>query len=265
MAQSVKCPTSALVVTISRSVGSSPASGSVPTAPSLEPARDSVSPSLSAPPPLTLCLSLKDKQTLKNKTVPHIGRSTERTRDDVSPLGFFPWRASENEFSARVCAGTGCTRRTVARRLEPRSCSRVQSGSFGASAATGSVVKGPRAGAGRESVPLACACAACACARAPGRRPLSPAPCRTRASSGIFVKASKPQSSVPSGGAFSSGPGRSDVLLLLFRWPVCLHVPLLLWPSRVFRQLVFLRPLKGSTATRGLSFCTRVRTGPLSF
>ena len=107
--------------------------------------------------------------------------------------------------------------------------------------------------------------AACACARAPGRRPLSPAPCRTRASSGIFVKASKPQSSVPSGGAFSSGPGRSDVLLLLFRWPVCLHVPLLLWPSRVFRQLVFLRPLKGSTATRGLSFCTRVRTGPLSF
>ena len=49
MAQSVKCTTSAQV-TISRFVGSSPASGSVLTAQSLEPASDSVSPSLSAPP-----------------------------------------------------------------------------------------------------------------------------------------------------------------------------------------------------------------------
>ena len=67
MAQSVKRPTSAQGV-ISRFVGSSPASGSVLTAQSLEPASDSVSPSLSAPPLLTLCLplSLNNKQTLKN-------------------------------------------------------------------------------------------------------------------------------------------------------------------------------------------------------
>ena len=46
VAQSVKCPTSAQVV-ISQFVSSSPASGSVLTAQSLEPASDSVSPSLS--------------------------------------------------------------------------------------------------------------------------------------------------------------------------------------------------------------------------
>ena len=45
VAQSVKRPTSAQVV-ISRSVSSSPVSGSVPTAQSLEPVSDSVSPSL---------------------------------------------------------------------------------------------------------------------------------------------------------------------------------------------------------------------------
>ena len=44
MAQSVKRPTSAQVI-ISRSVSSSPASGSVPTAQGLEPTSDSVSPS----------------------------------------------------------------------------------------------------------------------------------------------------------------------------------------------------------------------------
>ena len=57
MAQSVKRPTSAQV-TISRSVGSSPASGSVLTARSLEPASDSVSPSLSLPLPCSRSLSL---------------------------------------------------------------------------------------------------------------------------------------------------------------------------------------------------------------
>ena len=57
MAQSVKRPTSAQVM-ISWFVGSSPTSGSVLTAQGLEPASDSVSPSLSAPPPLTLFLSL---------------------------------------------------------------------------------------------------------------------------------------------------------------------------------------------------------------
>ena len=57
MAQLVKCPTLAQVV-ISLLVSSSPALGSVQTAQSLEPASDSVSPCLSAPPPLMLCLSL---------------------------------------------------------------------------------------------------------------------------------------------------------------------------------------------------------------
>ena len=57
VAQSVERPTSAQVM-ISQLVSSSPASGSVPTAQSLEPASASVSPSLSVPPPLMLCLSL---------------------------------------------------------------------------------------------------------------------------------------------------------------------------------------------------------------
>ena len=57
VAQSVEHPTSAQVM-ISQLVSSSPASGSVLTLQSLEPASDSVSPCLSAPPPLTLCVSL---------------------------------------------------------------------------------------------------------------------------------------------------------------------------------------------------------------
>ena len=62
MAQSVKRPTSAQVMK-SPFVGSSPALGSVLTTQSLEPASDSVSPSLSPPPLLSLSLSL----SLKNK------------------------------------------------------------------------------------------------------------------------------------------------------------------------------------------------------
>ena len=61
VAQSVKWPTSAQVM-ISRSVSSSPASGSVLTAQSLEPASDSVSPSLCPSPahtPSSLCLKNK--------------------------------------------------------------------------------------------------------------------------------------------------------------------------------------------------------------
>ena len=54
------CLTSAQVM-ISWSVSSSPTSGSVLTAQSLEPAWDSVSPSLSAPPQLMFCLSLSLK------------------------------------------------------------------------------------------------------------------------------------------------------------------------------------------------------------
>ena len=49
-------------VTISRFVGSSPASGSGLTAQSLEPASDSGSPSLSTPPQLALCLSLSQSK-----------------------------------------------------------------------------------------------------------------------------------------------------------------------------------------------------------
>ena len=60
VAPSVERPTSAQV-TISRSVSSSPASGSGLMAQSLEPASHSVSPSLSAPPPFMLCLSLSQK------------------------------------------------------------------------------------------------------------------------------------------------------------------------------------------------------------
>ena len=62
VAQLDKRPTSAQVM-ISQLVDSSPAWGSVRTAWSLEPASDSVSPCLSAPPLLMLCLSL----SLKNK------------------------------------------------------------------------------------------------------------------------------------------------------------------------------------------------------
>ena len=57
VAQLVKHPTSAQVM-ISWFVGSNPASGSLLTAQTLEPASDSVSASLSAPPPLTFCLCL---------------------------------------------------------------------------------------------------------------------------------------------------------------------------------------------------------------
>ena len=60
VAQSVGCPTLAQVM-ISQSVSSSPASGSVLTAQSLEPVSESVSPSLSAPPLFMLCLSLSQK------------------------------------------------------------------------------------------------------------------------------------------------------------------------------------------------------------
>ena len=65
-AQSVGQPTSAQVM-ISEFVSSSPESGPGLTAGSLDPASDSVSPCLSAPPPLMPCLSfsLKNKYTLK--------------------------------------------------------------------------------------------------------------------------------------------------------------------------------------------------------
>ena len=58
--QSVKQSTLAQVMT-SRLVGSSPMLGSVLTAQSPDPASDSVSPSLSTPHPLVLCLSVSQK------------------------------------------------------------------------------------------------------------------------------------------------------------------------------------------------------------
>ena len=60
VAQSVERPTSAQVM-ISQVVGSSPASGSVLTAQSLEPALDPACVSLSTPPLLMLSLSLSLK------------------------------------------------------------------------------------------------------------------------------------------------------------------------------------------------------------
>ena len=63
---SVGRPISAGVM-ISRWVGSSPTWGSVLTARSLEPASDSVSPSLSVPPLRMLGLSLSLSLSLKNK------------------------------------------------------------------------------------------------------------------------------------------------------------------------------------------------------
>ena len=72
MAQSVKRQTSAQVRML-QSMSLSLTSGSVLMAQSLEPASDSVSPSLSAPPQLMLCLSQKQinikKHILKKKVV----------------------------------------------------------------------------------------------------------------------------------------------------------------------------------------------------
>ena len=68
VAQSVKCPTLAQVM-ISQFVGLSPTSGSVLTVQSLEPASNSVSPFLSAPPPLTLCLFVPLSKKKKVKKV----------------------------------------------------------------------------------------------------------------------------------------------------------------------------------------------------
>ena len=64
MAQSVKHPALAQVM-ISQFTSSSPASDSVLTTQSLEPASDSVSPSLSPPPLLALYLYLSRINTLK--------------------------------------------------------------------------------------------------------------------------------------------------------------------------------------------------------
>ena len=66
VAQSVERPTSPQVM-ISRFMGSSPVSGSVLTAQSLQPALDSVSPSLCPSPAHTMCVSLSKINIKKKK------------------------------------------------------------------------------------------------------------------------------------------------------------------------------------------------------
>ena len=66
MAQLVKYPTSAQVI-ISQLVGLSPASGSGLTGQSLEPASESVSPSLSPLPPLIFLLSFSVSLSLSHE------------------------------------------------------------------------------------------------------------------------------------------------------------------------------------------------------
>ena len=76
MAQWVKSPTLAQVM-ISQLVDLSPVQGCVLTAQSLEPALDSVSPSLPTPPPLVLSLSLSlkiNKHNKKNFKCKHFSR-----------------------------------------------------------------------------------------------------------------------------------------------------------------------------------------------
>ena len=62
---------------ISQFVGLSPASGSALTAQILEPASDSVSPSLSAPPPLVLSLCLSKINKCKKKKIEKKRSSTQ--------------------------------------------------------------------------------------------------------------------------------------------------------------------------------------------
>ena len=97
MAQLVKRPSSTQVM-ISRFVSSSPTSGSVLTAQSLEPASGSVSPSLSPPPRLVLCfsLSLKNKLTFKKgkKNMGEVARESSAVfRNDF-----------QDTFRAEVCS-----------------------------------------------------------------------------------------------------------------------------------------------------------------
>ena len=77
VAQSAEPPTSAQVM-ISRLVSSSPALGSVLMARSLEPASESVSPSLSAPPLLVLSLKNKKIKNIKNLQGTWVAQSDKR-------------------------------------------------------------------------------------------------------------------------------------------------------------------------------------------
>ena len=116
MAQSVKCPTSAQVM-ISRFVGSSPTSGSVLTAQSLEPAFNSVSPSLSAPPLLSPCLSRSlSKINIFQKQRVFIKKT-------AAPLKGISLRGWEHQPAPSSRDSHGClvtTRHNLPRRMGPR-------------------------------------------------------------------------------------------------------------------------------------------------
>ena len=97
--QSVERPTSAQVM-ISHSVSSSPTLGSVLTAQSLEPASDSVSPSLSAPPLLN-----EEAESDKQQGVRGIGaeKHGDRTSDLIDHfLGSIPMEEDEEEKKENV-------------------------------------------------------------------------------------------------------------------------------------------------------------------
>ena len=95
MAQSVEHLTLAQVK-ISWSVSLSPVSGSVLTARSLELALDSVSPSLSAPPPLVLCLSLSKINKLWGAWV------AQSVKQPTSTQVMISWSVSSSPASGSV-------------------------------------------------------------------------------------------------------------------------------------------------------------------
>ena len=84
VAQSVKGPTSAQVM-ISQVVSLSPMSGSVLTARSLEPASDSLSPSVSHPPLLTLSLAFSKINTTFKKRKKETFLSVAKSRGPWAP------------------------------------------------------------------------------------------------------------------------------------------------------------------------------------
>ena len=87
VAQLVRCQTLTQVM-IPRFVGLSPTLVSVMKAQSLEPARDSVSPSLSVPPLLMLCLSLS---RINNKHGTKKDRSMEQNTEPINgPTNIWP-------------------------------------------------------------------------------------------------------------------------------------------------------------------------------
>ena len=108
MAQSVERPTLAQVM-ISRSVSSSPASGSVLTVQSLEPASDSVSPSLCTSPThapsLSLSVSLSKINKLKKIVLMFIferERERQTDRQNTSRGGAEGDRDTELEAGSRL-------------------------------------------------------------------------------------------------------------------------------------------------------------------